>query len=249
MQSRVDASLRKMIQDEKTSLKVKRECLAAMENPSAAFLAEIVNGVYPPKLRLDAGRRLSAIQQAKEIDRILREETERLKLKAAAPAPAPVAEQRPILAARSTEPQPCPPERETTKPLPQTAQPTPAVPLTEQKSKNEQLFDGRKLAAAIEFQMKRCNLAPANREECERLENLRLQFERWELEAAKNGIDVAVEFGVKLETLRPVRINTTPSKRRQTLNAWELHTIGCQQSETHRDTSGEGMWSGLPPGI
>ncbi|SRR5229473_442203 len=82
MQSRTDAALRKVIQDKKAPVKVKRECLATMDSPSSAFLAEIVNGDYPPKLKVDAARRLAKIQEAKrhreEVDAILKQEIQRL---------------------------------------------------------------------------------------------------------------------------------------------------------------------------
>jgi len=85
MQSRTDAALRKVIQDKKAPVKVKRECLAIMEAPSAAFLAEIVNGDHPGKLQRGAARRLAKLKEAKrhreEVDKILRSEIKRLALK------------------------------------------------------------------------------------------------------------------------------------------------------------------------
>src|SRR5258708_19715056 len=81
MQSRTDTALRKVIEG-KAPTKVKRESLAAMDSPSAAFLAEVVNGDYPPKLKLDAARKLTKLKEAKqhreEVDRILAEESARL---------------------------------------------------------------------------------------------------------------------------------------------------------------------------
>jgi hypothetical protein len=83
MQSRTDFALRKIIQDNKASLKVRREALAAMESPSGSFLTELVSSPeVHPKLKMDAAHQLTKIQAAKrhhkEVDAILKQETQRL---------------------------------------------------------------------------------------------------------------------------------------------------------------------------
>jgi len=73
MQSRKDAALRKIVEDERLPLKTRREALAEMDAPSRAFLTTLANGLsVPAKLRLDVARRLPGAEQRISDERMAR---------------------------------------------------------------------------------------------------------------------------------------------------------------------------------
>jgi hypothetical protein len=102
--------------------------------------------------------------------------------------------------------------------------------VSEAKTTEQLLQNGRELAALIETQTERCTHALQNREEFRRLEQLQTKWQAWEQQAVAAGIDMEKEFGKqKLELLRPVAVKVSPFPRqRRTLNAYELHVLGSR---------------------
>jgi hypothetical protein len=145
------------------------------------------------------------------------------------------------------------PERETK--FPATPQPSVApdtelaarkVPENADKPKEQILKDGFALADSIKSQTRRCERAVENTQEFNQLSALKARWEVFELTASKAGIDLQEHFGESLQTLRPIKIITTPGNKR-VLDVFEIVAVGRRETGRDEHTNEESCF-GIPRG-